>query len=141
MIYGYSSSSSSSALIPPDRPQLAVEYDERQPLLSYQNQNFWSPSASGPFGLGASDITQTETIPAARYHEQAGRMATLRKFAKKLETDNEPGLTHTQLMLTNYDLKPGMPFLLPLRSLSLWNILYFIYEFSLYRSSPSPVES
>ena len=33
------------------------------------------------------------------------------KFAallKKLETDNEEGLTNGQLMLTNHDLKPGI---------------------------------
>ena len=29
-------------------------------------------------------------------------------FLKKLEVDAEPGLTNAQLMLTNFDLKPGM---------------------------------
>jgi len=29
------------------------------------------------------------------------------RFLKKLETENEPDLTDTQLMLTNHDLKPG----------------------------------
>jgi hypothetical protein len=28
-------------------------------------------------------------------------------FLRKFETDNEPGLTDAQLMLTNHDLKPG----------------------------------
>ena len=34
-------------------------------------------------------------------HSAAGR------FLKKLEVDNEEGLTNAQLMLTNHDLKPG----------------------------------
>lgn len=38
----------------------------------------------------------------------ASRMAAL---LRKLETDNEPGLTAAQLMLTNHDLKPGISFL------------------------------
>lgn len=29
------------------------------------------------------------------------------RFLKKLEVDNEDGLTNAQLMLTNNDLKPG----------------------------------
>jgi hypothetical protein len=29
------------------------------------------------------------------------------RFMRKIETDNEPGLTNAQLMLTNFDLKPG----------------------------------
>lgn len=35
----------------------------------------------------------------------ASKMAAV---LRKLETDNEPGLTAAQLMLTNHDLKPGV---------------------------------
>lgn len=35
------------------------------------------------------------------------RKTGIKGFLKKLETDNEPGLTNKQLMLTNHDLKPG----------------------------------
>lgn len=34
-------------------------------------------------------------------------MACIRKLLKKLEVENEPGLSNGQLMLTNDDLRPG----------------------------------
>lgn len=37
------------------------------------------------------------------------RRVKLRKVANKLAVQSEPGLTHTQLMLANYDLKPVEP--------------------------------
>ncbi|KAI5853717.1 permease for cytosine/purines, uracil, thiamine, allantoin-domain-containing protein [Tricharina praecox] len=49
-------------------------------------------------------------------------MATRLRFLKKLETDNEPGLTDAQLMLTNYDLKPVEP---ARRQWGPWNFVGF----------------
>ena len=34
-----------------------------------------------------------------------------RYYAGKLAVEAEPGLTNAQLMLTNHDLKPGIPYL------------------------------
>jgi NCS1 family nucleobase:cation symporter-1 len=34
-------------------------------------------------------------------------MALVRKLLKKLEVENEPGLSNGQLMLTNHDLRLG----------------------------------
>lgn len=46
----------------------------------------------------------------------------LRRLAYKLAVDHEPGLTTTQLMLTNYDLKPVEP---ERRQWSAWNFVGF----------------
>lgn len=34
-------------------------------------------------------------------------MARIKEWVEKLEVPSEPGLTNTQLMLTNHDLRPG----------------------------------
>lgn len=34
-------------------------------------------------------------------------MPEIKRWIKKLEVESEPGLTNVQLMLTNYDLRPG----------------------------------
>lgn len=37
----------------------------------------------------------------------SGIMARMKRWVEKLEVPSEPGLTNTQLMLTNHDLRPG----------------------------------
>ncbi|OAA66580.1 Permease, cytosine/purines, uracil, thiamine, allantoin [Niveomyces insectorum RCEF 264] len=49
-------------------------------------------------------------------------MATLRRLAEKVAVKAEPGLTATQLMLTNYDLKPVEP---ARRRWGAWNFVAF----------------
>jgi hypothetical protein len=50
-------------------------------------------------------------------------MEKTQRLLKKLETDNEAGLTNAQLMLTNHDLKPGnSSFCFP----HLSSVLYFL---------------
>lgn len=104
MIYGSSYSSSSSSSRAGFLPgQLAAEefVDERRPLLQqYQSQSFWSSREPVRTEFGVLDITaQSQTSSASK-----GMMT---KFLQKLETDHEPGVSSTQLMLINHDLKPG----------------------------------
>ncbi|KAI5811348.1 permease for cytosine/purines, uracil, thiamine, allantoin-domain-containing protein [Peziza echinospora] len=49
-------------------------------------------------------------------------MTKFAAFLKKLETDNEPGLSNAQLMLTNHDLKPVEP---ARRTWGPWNFVGF----------------
>lgn len=46
----------------------------------------------------------------------------LASWADKLAVESEPGLTHTQLMLTNFDLKPVEP---ERRQWGAWNFVGF----------------
>lgn len=50
----------------------------------------------------------TTDITSAAKMEKAST-SKLTYFLEKLEVSSEPGLTNAQLMLTNDDLKPGMP--------------------------------
>jgi hypothetical protein len=34
-------------------------------------------------------------------------MSRFKQWVEKIEVESEPGLTNTQLMLTNHDLRPG----------------------------------
>ena len=81
---------------------------ESDPLLAD------SPSASSCNSTGHRTVWPSESssrhTPKYSYFldvmEKFGD-SKIGRFAKKLEVDNEDGLTNAQLMLTNNDLKPG----------------------------------
>ena len=111
MIYGSSYSSSSSSASPAGvRPSSTAEDvdNERHPLLQYENQNLWTPREPKSTELGVLNPPDSYSLPAAGFDRELEGKMTIGKFLKKLETDHEPGLSDTQLMLINHDLKPGM---------------------------------
>ena len=109
MIYGssYSSSSFSRAGLRPGSPTADEIDDEGRPLLQYESQNFGTPRELERAEFGALIIPDT-SLPVTNFGRELEGKMTVGEFLKKLETDHEPGLSNTQLMLINHDLKPGM---------------------------------
>jgi hypothetical protein len=54
----------------------------------------------------SSSSSRAEVEPFISKMEQE-RPSKLRRFANYVAVQSEPGLTNAQLMLTNFDLKPG----------------------------------
>lgn len=133
MVYG-SSPASSSSRRPPSYSSRAEDDDEdnipdgqaigeRQPLLLptppfRSTRGFTGLDTSGLHLLPASSSSaaaaggyQAISDDTTALHRERSLLAMgttqLRKIIWKLETEHEPGLSHTQLLLTNEDLKPG----------------------------------
>ena len=80
---------------------------ESEPLLAGS-----STGSSLDFTRHSSALSSSSSRHTPRYSYLLAVMEKLSdskigRFAKKLEVDNEDGLTNAQLMLTNNDLKPG----------------------------------
>ena len=101
--FSSSSPSSPSSLRLPSGSSASEGTDEEEsPLLQHQAQG--SNISVGPLGCsGYVDYEEAEGITVvSTMATRFGKLVTL------LETDHEPGLTNTQLLLINDDLKPGM---------------------------------
>ena len=84
--------------------------DERAPLIlrtptrPSTGRPVQTVQSSGDHEYVEEDEDEDGTRLGARVNMVSEKVV---RFMRKFETENEPGLTNAQLMLTNYDLKPG----------------------------------
>lgn len=86
--------------------------------------NHWSAASAS-----SSATPEDEPLIAKRGPENTA-MGRARELLRKLETSHEPGLTSTQLMLTNDDLKPGRNLLFFLKKK--FKVFFYTYPYGYF---------